>query len=88
MTSALHLRIHEIRHGRLVSEARPVHASYLGVAATTVQIAWTFAAFGEELGYRSYIMAHAEHALGEGCAALLISSILFGIRHYYKVRPG
>ena len=55
-------------------------------------IVWTFAAFGEEFGYRGYLLARAAD-LGKGSPAaywvgMVAVSILFGLGHYYKGPAG
>lgn len=55
-------------------------------------LVWTFAAFGEEMSYRGYLMTRAAD-VGDRSklayfAALLASSVLFGYGHYYKGPPG
>src|SRR5262249_30607448 len=55
-------------------------------------IVWTFAAFGEEVAYRGYLLRRAAD-LGNwstaACAfALVWSSIIFGFGHYYKGPAG
>ena len=62
------------------------------VAALALVIVWTFAAFGEEIVYRGYLLTRAAD-LGRGSqAAYLIGtvlvSILFGYGHYYKGPAG
>jgi uncharacterized protein len=51
-------------------------------------IIWTFAAFGEELGYRGYLLTRAADLGGRSTAALwaamLLVSVLFGVGHFYK----
>src|SRR5512146_1317940 len=51
-------------------------------------IVWTFAAFGEEISYRGYLLTRAADVGGRTRAAfgiaLVISSVLFGYGHYYK----
>ena len=53
---------------------------------------WAFAAFGEEMGYRGYLLNRASEAGGRTKAAdilaLLLVSDLFGIGHYYKGPAG
>jgi membrane protease YdiL (CAAX protease family) len=53
---------------------------------------WTFAAFGEEMSYRGYLMTRAADVGNRSkpayLAALLASSVLFGYGHYYKGPPG
>ncbi len=55
-------------------------------------LVWTFAAFGEEMGYRGYLMTRAADVGKRSklayLAALLASSVLFGYGHYYKGPPG
>jgi membrane protease YdiL (CAAX protease family) len=61
-------------------------------ALMALGIVWTFAAFGEEMGYRGYLMTRAADVGNRSrlayLAALLASSILFGYGHYYKGAPG
>lgn len=61
-------------------------------ALAALGIVWTFAAFGEEIGYRGLIMGRAAQALGGGRTAwivgLLISATLFGLGHFYKGPAG
>lgn len=55
-------------------------------------LVWTFAAFGEEMGYRGYLMTRAADVGNRSklayLVALLASSVLFGYGHYYKGAPG
>ena len=57
-------------------------------ALAALGIVWTFAAFGEEIGYRGYILGRAAAALGGGrgaqIAAVILSGVLFGFGHFYK----
>src|ERR1700735_2793375 len=50
-------------------------------------VVWTFAAFGEEMGYRGYLMTRAADVGNRSklayAVALLASSVLFGYGHYY-----
>jgi membrane protease YdiL (CAAX protease family) len=55
-------------------------------------LVWTFAAFGEEVGYRGYLMTRAadigrQSAAAWG-AALAVTAVLFGYGHYYKGPSG
>ena len=55
-------------------------------------IVWTFAAFGEELAYRGYLLTRAAD-LGKRSAAaywvgIVVVSVLFGYGHYYKGPAG
>ncbi len=53
---------------------------------------WTFAAFGEEMGYRGYLLNRAAEVGNRSKAgyvvALLMVSVLFGYGHYYKGPAG
>ena len=55
-------------------------------------IVWTFAAFGEEIAYRGYLMQRAADVGGRTMIAWWISviatAILFGYGHYYKGPAG
>jgi membrane protease YdiL (CAAX protease family) len=55
-------------------------------------IVWGFAAFGEEIGYRGYLLNKLAEALGRtrtaDVIALLGSAVLFGLGHYYKGPTG
>jgi membrane protease YdiL (CAAX protease family) len=63
----------------------PVALFYLGLV-------WTFAAFGEEISYRGYLMRRAAETFGERRAAwwiaVVIVAVLFGYGHYYKGPAG
>jgi membrane protease YdiL (CAAX protease family) len=61
-------------------------------AIGSLGLVWTFAAFGEEMSYRGYLLTRAAE-VGKrskvACLfALLASSVLFGYGHYYKGPPG
>jgi membrane protease YdiL (CAAX protease family) len=53
---------------------------------------WSFAAFGEELAYRGYLLNRAAEAGGGSKwawgAGLIAASVLFGYGHYYKGPAG
>jgi uncharacterized protein len=78
----------------------PIHApagtekitGNLGAALVTLLIVWTFAAFGEEIGYRGYLTRRAAQVGGGSSIAWWIAtlavSILFGYGHYYKGPAG
>ena len=55
-------------------------------------IVWTFAAVGEEFGYRGYLFRRAADVFGKtkiaDFAALIITSVLFGYGHFYKGPSG
>jgi uncharacterized protein len=62
------------------------------VALRWLLLIWTFAAFGEEIGYRGYLLNRAADVGGRSKAAywvgILIVSVLFGYGHYYKGPAG
>ena len=55
-------------------------------------IVWSFAAFGEEIGYRGWLLNRAADAGGGTRAAwwvaVVVTAILFGYGHYYKGPSG
>ncbi|HTR25713.1 MAG TPA: CPBP family intramembrane glutamic endopeptidase [Terriglobales bacterium] len=57
-----------------------------------VGLVWTFAAFGEEISYRGYLLRRAADAGGRSKLAwwvgVLIVAVLFGYGHYYKGPAG
>jgi uncharacterized protein len=62
------------------------------VALLFLLLVWTFAAFGEEIAYRGYLMTRAAD-LGRGSAAaywlaVVTIAVLFGIGHAYKGPAG
>jgi membrane protease YdiL (CAAX protease family) len=64
----------------------------LGVAILALAFVWTFAAFGEEIAYRGYLLTRAAD-LGKGSpmayrCAMVVVSVLFGFGHYYKGPSG
>ena len=71
----------------VIKESTTWKAALLGLG-----LVWTFAAFGEEMGYRGYLMTRAADVGNRSklayLAALLLSSVLFGYGHYYKGPPG
>jgi|SRR6185295_14043014 len=61
-------------------------------ATLALLIVWTFAAFGEEIAYRGYLLRRAAD-VGRGSTAaywigMVIVSVLFGYGHYYKGPSG
>jgi len=62
------------------------------VALQWFLLIWTFAAFGEEIGYRGYLLKRAADAGGRSKAAywagVLVVAVLFGYGHYYKGPSG
>ena len=71
-----------------------IESSELGwrQALTTLVIIWTFAAFGEELSYRGYLLTRAADIFARSNAAYFIAmilvAILFGLGHFYKGPAG
>jgi membrane protease YdiL (CAAX protease family) len=64
----------------------------LGAAILALLFVWTFAAFGEEIAYRGYLLTRAAD-LGKRSpraywAGLVLVSVLFGFGHYYKGPSG
>ena len=55
-------------------------------------ITWTFAAFGEEIAYRRYLIGRAadvgNRTPAAYCVALLAASALFGVGHFYQGPAG
>ena len=62
------------------------------LAALALLIVWTFAAFGEEIAYRGYLIRRGADVGGGSTAAnwiaMLLVSVLFGYGHYYKGPSG
>jgi CAAX protease family protein len=67
-------------------------AGHWMVALQWFFLIWTFAAFGEEIGYRGYLLKRAADAGGRSKAAywagVLLVAVLFGYGHYYKGPSG
>jgi CAAX protease family protein len=67
-------------------------AGHWMMALRWLLIIWTFAAFGEEIGYRGYLVTRAADAGGRSkiayWAAVVAVSVLFGFGHYYKGPSG
>ncbi len=61
------------------------------IALAYLGIVWTFAAFGEEIAYRGYLLTRAADVGGRTPFAwwisVIIVSVLFGYGHYYKAQP-
>jgi membrane protease YdiL (CAAX protease family) len=61
-------------------------------ALLTLGIVWTFAAFGEELGYRGYLLTRIADLGNRSSVAYVIAmlcvAVLFGFGHYYKGPAG
>jgi len=64
----------------------------IGLALLGLLLVWTFAAFGEEIAYRGYLLARAADLAGGSTlvlwGAMVVASILFGYGHYYKGPSG
>jgi len=62
------------------------------VALRWLLIVWTFAAFGEEIGYRGYLVTRVADVGDRSKTAywvgVLMVSVLFGYGHYYKGPTG
>lgn len=62
------------------------------VAFEWLLLIWTFAAFGEEIGYRGYLLTRAAEIGGRSKSAywiaVLVVAVLFGYGHYYKGPSG
>jgi membrane protease YdiL (CAAX protease family) len=62
------------------------------MALVALMVVWTFAAFGEEIAYRGYLLARAADIGRRSAAAywigIVLVSILFGYGHYYKGASG
>jgi CAAX protease family protein len=62
------------------------------VALLALLLVWTFAAFGEEIAYRGYLLTRAADIGRRSTAAywigIVLVSILFGYGHYYKGASG
>jgi membrane protease YdiL (CAAX protease family) len=62
------------------------------VALLALLVVWTFAAFGEEIAYRGYLLTRAADLGGRSTAAywvgMVFVSVLFGYGHYYKGPSG
>jgi membrane protease YdiL (CAAX protease family) len=62
------------------------------VALRWLGLVWTFAAFGEEIGYRGYLLNRAADAAGRTKLAYWLGvvavAVLFGYGHYYKGPAG
>src|SRR6266404_7493316 len=62
------------------------------IALVGLLLVWTFAAFGEEIAYRGYLLTRAADIRRRSVAAywigIVLVSILFGYGHYYKGASG
>lgn len=73
-------------HGTAQIQGHPL------VALQWLLLIWTFAAFGEEIGYRGYLLTRAAESAGQTKTAYwagnVVVAVLFGIGHYYKGPSG
>jgi uncharacterized protein len=64
----------------------------LGSALLTLLVVWSFAAFGEEISYRGYLLNRSADVLGGSTAAswaaAIFVAVLFGVGHWYKGPAG
>jgi len=62
------------------------------IALLALLLVWTFAAFGEEIAYRGYLLMRAadigRRSTTAYWAGIVVVSILFGYGHYYKGPSG
>jgi membrane protease YdiL (CAAX protease family) len=62
------------------------------IALLALLLVWTFAAFGEEIAYRGYLLTRAADIGGRSTTAywlgIVVVSVLFGYGHYYKGPSG
>jgi hypothetical protein len=62
------------------------------VALQWLALVWTFAAFGEEIGYRGYLIGRAadlgNRSQSAGWVAVVLVAVLFGYGHFYKGPAG
>jgi uncharacterized protein len=73
------------------SEANEIRGHFSAVLMY-LPIVWVFAAFGEEIGYRGYLLNKLADVFGRtrlaDVIAVLGSAVLFGFGHYYKGPAG
>ena len=67
-------------------------AGNVKIALLALLLVWTFAAFGEEISYRGYLLTRAadigERSTTSYWFGIVLVSILFGYGHYYKGPSG
>jgi membrane protease YdiL (CAAX protease family) len=67
-------------------------AGNVKIALLALLLVWTFAAFGEEIAYRGYLLTRAAEIGRRSTLAywlgILLVSVLFGYGHYYKGPSG
>jgi hypothetical protein len=64
----------------------------LETALSWLALVWTFAAFGEEIAYRGYLLTRAadlgRRTTAAYWTAVVLTAVLFGFGHYYKGPAG
>lgn len=101
VAAAVRLGGDEIVIGPIVSQIWPTQETPEDFTAITghplvalkwLAIVWTFAAIGEEFGYRGYLVNRAAGALGGSLAAYWAAvaavAVLFGVGHYWNGPAG
>lgn len=78
---------------RYSASANPLEGMHGAPAALRwFGIIWTYAAFGEEIGYRGYLLNRVADLGGRSRTALVIgllwSSVMFGLAHWYQGPAG
>jgi membrane protease YdiL (CAAX protease family) len=67
-------------------------AGNIKLALLYLPIIWGFAAFGEEIAYRGYLLNRAAECVGRSAlaywAGVIVVAVLFGYGHYYKGPAG
>ena len=75
-----------------VSSALNIPVHNWKVALRSLAIVWIFAGFGEEIGYRGYLLTRAADLGNRSKAAYVVAmlyvAILFGFAHFYKGPAG
>lgn len=74
-----------------LSDFRPLVGN-LPAASGMLALVWSLAAFGEEMGYRGYILDRAaalgHHSSAAYWVAMVVVALLFGLGHYYQGMAG
>jgi membrane protease YdiL (CAAX protease family) len=99
--AALRILLGELVVDPLTSRVWPAAVAPAGAEAITgnlkvalywLLLVWTFAACGEEVGYRGYLLARAAdlgHRSHAACwAGVVLTAVLFGFGHFYKGPAG
>ncbi|HUP03122.1 MAG TPA: type II CAAX endopeptidase family protein [Bryobacteraceae bacterium] len=77
---------------RYAAGANPMMGAHGLGLVRWLAVIWTYAAFGEELAYRRFLLRRVAHAAGNSRLAvalgLLASSALFGCAHWYQGPAG